>query len=166
MDDGNSTTTRLITLLNISAVKTGKRKCTFDGPVPVRKLNQRKSVLFADASNDAEEPVSAIETEGSEIAEVEQKDATEENESQGALILYCILFKITDENLTAILESYERHFGMNPVVLTQSSREAVDRRAWALSKEKLGKLGSIAVVSPDGAAQSLPISNGQKLPVR
>jgi U3 small nucleolar RNA-associated protein 25 len=68
--------------------------------------------------------------------------------------------------MKAILESYERHFGTNPVVLTQSSRETVDRRAWTLSKEKLGKLGSIVVVSPEGADQQLLVNNGRQLPVR
>lgn len=51
MDDGNNSTTRLLTLLNVSAIKTSKRKrTTFDDPdpLPSQKLNKRKSVLFAD----------------------------------------------------------------------------------------------------------------------
>jgi U3 small nucleolar RNA-associated protein 25 len=92
MDDGNSTTTRLITLLNISAVKTGKRKRLFDDDsAPVRKLNKRKSVLFADALNDAEKPVFNIDTEGGETVDIGHKDVTEENESQGALVSCCTL---------------------------------------------------------------------------
>ena len=55
MDDGNDITTRLLTLLNVSAIKTGKRKrTTFDDPksLPNHKLNKRKSVLFADVLNE------------------------------------------------------------------------------------------------------------------
>jgi U3 small nucleolar RNA-associated protein 25 len=44
MDDGNSKTTRLLTLLNVSAVKLGKRKRTYDDKdlQPSVKLNKRK----------------------------------------------------------------------------------------------------------------------------
>lgn len=160
MDNENSTTTRLITLLNISAVKTGKRKRPFDDSIPAQKLNKRKFLLFAD---NAEKPVSTIDAQ---IAEVEQKDVGEENEPQGMLISKYTSLKIPDEYLKAILESYERHFGTDPVVLTQSARETVDRRAWTFSKDKLGKLGSVVVASPDGVAQSSLPNNGQQLPVR
>jgi U3 small nucleolar RNA-associated protein 25 len=48
MDDGNSTTTRLLTLLNISATKAGKRKRTYEDEfVPSQKLNKRKSIRFS-----------------------------------------------------------------------------------------------------------------------
>lgn len=44
MDDGNSKTTRLLTLLNVSAIKTGKRKRIYDDKElqPSVKLNKRK----------------------------------------------------------------------------------------------------------------------------
>ena len=47
MDDGNSVTTKLLTLLNISATKIGKRKRIDDDFVPAEKLNKRKSVTIA-----------------------------------------------------------------------------------------------------------------------
>lgn len=90
MDNPNATTTRLLTLLNVSAVKTGKRKCTFDDSAPVPKLNKRKSVLFTDISNDVQEPAALNDTASHESttahinAEAEHKDLPEENESQCA----------------------------------------------------------------------------------
>lgn len=48
MDDDNSTTTRLLTLLNVSAVKAGKRKWLYEDPVPSHKLNKRKSVQLSE----------------------------------------------------------------------------------------------------------------------
>lgn len=43
MDDGNSITTRLLTLLNVSATKIGKRKRPEQDFFPSEKLNKRKS---------------------------------------------------------------------------------------------------------------------------
>jgi U3 small nucleolar RNA-associated protein 25 len=43
MDDGNSVTTRLLTLLNVSATKIGKCKRVEEDFVPSEKLNKRKS---------------------------------------------------------------------------------------------------------------------------
>jgi U3 small nucleolar RNA-associated protein 25 len=88
MDEVNSTTTRLLTLLNVSAVKTGKRKRGFGDSIPVQKLNKRKSVLFADVSNDEQKSVAPNVTAGAEDTidnaetQVEQKDSMEDNESQ------------------------------------------------------------------------------------
>lgn len=62
MDNGNSVTTKLLTLLNVSATKIGKRKRTYeDHFVPSSKLNKRKSASFAIA----DEPV---QSEGVEDA--------------------------------------------------------------------------------------------------
>jgi len=87
-NDANTTTTRLLTLLNVSAVKTGKRKRTFDNSLPVQKLNKRKSVLFADVSSDMQSPVPSNVDAGNEIIMepvevlVEEKELLEDNESQ------------------------------------------------------------------------------------
>jgi len=48
MDDGNSVTTKLLTLLNVSATRIGKRKRAEDDFVPAEKLNKRKSITFAE----------------------------------------------------------------------------------------------------------------------
>ena len=96
MDDLNATTTRLLTLLNVSAVKTGKRKRTFDDSVPAPKLNKRKSVLFANISNGVQEPAAPNDTASHENAaadinaEAEHTDLPEENESQSTSIPLCV----------------------------------------------------------------------------
>jgi hypothetical protein len=51
--DVDSTTTRLLTLLNASAVKPGKRKRE-EPPLPSEKLNKRKSVQFSEGLTEKE----------------------------------------------------------------------------------------------------------------
>ena len=65
MEDGNSVTTKLLTLLNVSATKIGKRKRVEDDFVPSEKLNKRKSITFDDSINVASEKpdVATIEAE-------------------------------------------------------------------------------------------------------
>lgn len=50
IDRGNETTTQLLTLLNVSATKAGKRKWILDDARPSEKLNKRRNVQFGDAS--------------------------------------------------------------------------------------------------------------------
>lgn len=53
MDDGNSVTTKLLTLLNVSATKIGKRKWTYEDLFePPAKLNKRKSASFVVAEGE------------------------------------------------------------------------------------------------------------------
>lgn len=91
MDDGNSTTTRLLTLLNVSATKAGKRKRTYelDAP-PTEKLNKRKSVRYT--STEKENPVISTEvtTEKDEMKTVIEKDE-KEPETDGTLAFYDLL---------------------------------------------------------------------------
>lgn len=49
MVDENTTTTRLLTLLNVSATKAGKKE--WEPYVPAVKLNKRKSVRVAEGEN-------------------------------------------------------------------------------------------------------------------
>lgn len=48
IDDGTSVTTKLLTLLNVSATRLGKRKIEAEEFVPAPKLNKRKSITFSD----------------------------------------------------------------------------------------------------------------------
>lgn len=48
MDASSSVTTKLLTLLNVSATKIRKRKTIEDDFVPSVKLNKRKSITFAE----------------------------------------------------------------------------------------------------------------------
>lgn len=55
MDEDNNVTTRLLTLLNVSALKSTKRKRVDDAqPRPSDKLNKRRSVQFTDEQTESE----------------------------------------------------------------------------------------------------------------
>jgi U3 small nucleolar RNA-associated protein 25 len=57
MENADFTTTKLLTLLNVSAVKIGKRKRTFETSDPVVKLNKKRSVKFAPVDDVARDDV-------------------------------------------------------------------------------------------------------------
>lgn len=81
MDDGNSTTTRLLTLLNVSATKIGKRKRVEENFIPSEKLNKRKSTepntTAEEKENEEEGIVPATNGEdvemGDEVGDVDPK---------------------------------------------------------------------------------------------
>jgi U3 small nucleolar RNA-associated protein 25 len=77
----NDTTTRLLTLLNVSATKAGKRKWTAADEFPSEKLNKRsKSARFA---TDEEPEVPAVAEVTVDTAE-DTGPAEEEADDEGA----------------------------------------------------------------------------------
>lgn len=67
-----SPTTRLLTLLNVSAARSTKRKRHEDNPLPTTKLNKRRSLEPAsDPGNSNEETTGAtnVDDEGDEVEE-------------------------------------------------------------------------------------------------
>ncbi|KAF8624645.1 hypothetical protein AX15_005796 [Amanita polypyramis BW_CC] len=132
MEDDNSVTTRLLTLLNVSATKIGKRKRLYEEyDEPHEKLNKRKSIRFAPSKqNIPDAPVVTEVVVNGDKKEAEKSTVEEENDDTKGL--------------------YERHFGVKPVALTELSRSAVDKKAWTISKEQYGKLGSVLVELPEG----------------
>ncbi|KAF9050338.1 digestive organ expansion factor [Panaeolus papilionaceus] len=150
MDDGNSVTTRLLTLLNVSATKVNKRKRTQDEFIPSVKLNKRKStggLKFADAPTifDISKPPTANKENGKESAVDEEADDREEVAEMD----------VDDSNIPEAAEDgYEQHFGMNPSVLSASSRAAVDSRSWSTSREKVGRLGNSILSIPQNSAST------------
>ena len=72
IDESSSTTTRLLTLLNVSATKTGKRKRTFyEENKPAEKLNKKRAVQFVQQE---ETGISLSEDEGANEADNKQND--------------------------------------------------------------------------------------------
>ncbi|KAH8119429.1 digestive organ expansion factor [Phellopilus nigrolimitatus] len=143
MDDDNSTTTRLLTLLNVSATRAGKRRRLYDDPAPAIKLNKRKSVRIADnivvdsippPSRKATEPVVEIITP-SEIQEIETKEADRKGEEKD------------DEPSSS---SFQIHFGVDSPYLTEKTRDSADNNAWDVKREKKDRLGTIAEYLPEG----------------
>ncbi|TFK53771.1 digestive organ expansion factor [Heliocybe sulcata] len=149
MVEANSTTTKLLTLLNVSATKSNKkRKWMQDDALPVPKLNKRKSARFSDAvevagRNDKENNTEVVVDGSSGIQRADNAvvDEPEANEN--------------DTN------PFEEHFGVRPRSLTDKAREAVDQRTWKLLKEKCGSLGSAVVEVPDGSDRTSNLANGQ-----
>ncbi|CAA7260732.1 unnamed protein product [Cyclocybe aegerita] len=145
MDDGNSITTKLLTLLNVSATKIGKRKRTDDEFVPSEKLNKRKSATFADSTVTFAEKenvavVTAVEKNESSTAgasAAEDKDELDESEEP-----------------SSSSNKYEAHFGLNPSCLSESSRASVEAKSWKTSREKAGKLGSVILSIPQNSEAS------------
>ncbi|KAJ2912720.1 hypothetical protein MD484_g7691, partial [Candolleomyces efflorescens] len=147
IDDGTSVTTKLLTLLNVSATRLGKRKVDDDDFVPAEKLNKRKSISFSDKVYikrlDAEENDVGTKKDGEagkDDAEDEAMDEAEETDVQDSA------------------DPYETHFGPNSSVLTETVRTAVDQGAWTMSKEVLGRLGPATVAVPGQADPNAPIS--------
>lgn len=88
IDRGNETTTQLLTLLNVSATKAGKRKWILDDARPAEKLNKRRNVQFGDVSVNEQEDAgpedgAKEDVEGDAVMENEEsevKEAAEDNE--------------------------------------------------------------------------------------
>ncbi|KAH7917869.1 digestive organ expansion factor [Leucogyrophana mollusca] len=142
-DDGNTPTTRLLTLLNVSALKLKKRKHPdFDPlPAPAPKLNKKRkaqSIAFATDPNPREENKDAdVDVDAEEDGQdAEDEDAVDEDEPAAAL------------------DSYESHFGPNPRILTQAARTAVDQRQCKSCRAQVGTLSVVASLPP--AETSLP----------
>ncbi|KJA17536.1 hypothetical protein HYPSUDRAFT_206129 [Hypholoma sublateritium FD-334 SS-4] len=140
MDDGNSVTTKLLTLLNVSATRIGKRKRPQDDFVPSEKLNKRKSITFAETPTE----------KSNEDAMDVEKDAYEPSvnistdEQEGG----------ADHETISSSDGYESHFGVNPSSLSEASRTSVQSRSWANSRVKVGKLGSAIVSVPSNSEAS------------
>lgn len=85
MDDGNSTTTRLLTLLNISGTKAGKRKRNYSDDAPATKLNKRQSLRFADTNMAHPDSDEARRQGSNEAAAAPESsdDRAEDNETDG-----------------------------------------------------------------------------------
>ncbi|KAL0072295.1 rRNA-binding ribosome biosynthesis protein utp25 [Marasmius tenuissimus] len=140
MDDGNSTTTKLLTLLNVSATKLGKHKWDVHEEVKrPEKLNKRKTVKVAVAEGEQSE----TDAQDVEMLSVEKdteiQDANYDDEKDG------------EEDSS---EPYESHFGCTPSCLSTSSRSSVDAKSWKVSKSSRGKLGQTSEFSPEGQEPS------------
>lgn len=87
MDDGNSVTTRLLTLLNVSATKIGKRKRIEQDFIPSEKLNKRKSTGTEPNASSSEEKENDAPKEGTVPAkngeDVEMEDEVKDADWNG-----------------------------------------------------------------------------------
>lgn len=147
-EDANSATTKLLTLLNVSALKSRKRDRGIDGPHTQTKGNKRKrSVAFTEDS-----PVETTSTTSQEDAKpssgiVNADDRTVVVNDTG----------YGDPEDATLL--YERHFGANPEALTEKSRMRVDQDDWKTTREKVGALTVIASLPPESTPLAKMLAN-------
>ncbi|KAJ7594530.1 digestive organ expansion factor [Mycena floridula] len=96
MDDSNSTTTKLLTLLNVSATKLGKRKW-LDVVEPTVKLNNRKSVRLTEATEETVVEAQAVVPDEPENLDDCKNDPYEEH-------FGCSVSLLTDTSRAAVDE--------------------------------------------------------------
>ncbi|KIM31651.1 hypothetical protein M408DRAFT_327125 [Serendipita vermifera MAFF 305830] len=126
-------TTRLLTLLNVSALSPKKRKRAEEPAVtlpPSKKLNAKKDKASdaAHTSNNASEEDKDAEMGDGGASFEDSKEPEVEN------------------------DPYKTHFGPNPPQLTEQARASVDKRSWVASKRNYGKVGDAHLQVPDGQA--------------
>ncbi|KAJ7899088.1 digestive organ expansion factor [Mycena leptocephala] len=132
MNDADITTTRLLTLLNVSATKAGKRKWTAVDDFPSEKLNKRKTARFMMDSEPDEIPAVAEVIIDTLMEPVDTGTPEVEAGDEGGS------------------DAYEKHFGRTPSLLSESSRAAVDSHAWSTTRRTCGKLGAVVELVPEG----------------
>ena len=115
-------TTHLLTLLNVSGTKLGKRLYQDDDTRP-EKLNKRKSIRFSDSENHSDIPavtevVVEEETKGKVPEHVEE-------ETDGKS--YACDWKAISHFWTDTSGLYERHFGARSMLLTEPSCSAIGK---------------------------------------
>ena len=149
IDKEGEVTTKLLTLLNVSATKAGKRKWTSEVSRPTEKLNKRKATSFTEPTPETDATKDTSKNIEDETGDVDMKDdaAEEEDdpvevdaegESHYVPLPTCFQFAIEDT-----LDPYERHFGPDSKDISSEKRELVDRKEWKTAKVKYGKLGNI-----------------------
>lgn len=154
-EDANSPTTKLLTLLNVSALKNRKRARVTEDPHRNEKLNKRrKSIKFA--ADDTPEPILQDTTNtpenGAAADGVHSADETVDADPAGLQHLaYNALVNVPC--VDAFLP-YEQQFGMNPTVLTERSRTSVNQHHWKTTRQKVGSLTVIASIPEN---QSVPV---------
>ncbi|KAH9033260.1 digestive organ expansion factor [Lactarius pseudohatsudake] len=136
-DDWNSPTTKLLTLLNVSAAKSLKRKCANQQISHLHKPDKRRvldhiSPNSALGEANADGTVQAVDSIGEQKddADAEVNEATEPSD--------------TEES------TYEQHFGPAPLFLNQSAIESVNKCLWSTSASTFPKIGPVAISKVTG----------------
>ncbi|KAI0302707.1 digestive organ expansion factor [Russula brevipes] len=137
-NDWNSPTTKLLTLLNVSAAKTLKRKSLDHQGSPSQKLNKRRAL-------DRISPNSTVEaTPDVEITVREEEVGREDGPGH-------VTADATVDLLDTEESTYEQHFGAASSLLSQSAIESVNKKVWSTSNSSFPKLGSVAISQAAGS---------------
>ncbi|KAI9507465.1 digestive organ expansion factor [Russula earlei] len=139
--DWNSPTTKLLTLLNISAAKSLKRKFISQPDSPSPKLNKRR-VLDRVSPNFAGDA-----NANADIAELEVDEAGQDVD-------------LGDE-ASGLSDTGERaNIRAPPLLLDQSAIDSVDKRLWLISNLSFPTIGSVAVSKVEGSHSSEKMKAG------
>ncbi|KAF9237553.1 digestive organ expansion factor [Melanogaster broomeanus] len=133
-EDANTPTTQLLTLLNVSALKSRKRMRDTEESEsgPHEKLNKRKPNKF-NAEPECEAGPSELPTRG-------PKEPRTTRTIQQV------------KPFPNATDPYEQHFGPKPHTLTDSNMISVDQKNWTSKREKIGKLTAVASLLPEDHA--------------
>ncbi|KAH8977772.1 digestive organ expansion factor [Lactarius hatsudake] len=135
--DWNSPTTKLLTLLNVSAAKSMKRKYADQQISHLHKPNKRRVLdhispnsAFGEANEDG--TVQAVDSIGKQKddADAEVNEATEPSDHEES--------------------TYEHHFGPAPSFLNPSAIESVNKFLWLTSVTAFPKIGPVAISTVTG----------------
>ena len=166
LEEDNNATTRLLTLLNVSALKSSKCKRTNPiEPTPRVKLNKRRSVRL-----DAAEPPPVVskreeekrETSPADPVDVGDVSPTEDiiEDDQGA----CGFLITNSPSPGVVLEEkqdpYEEHFGTQSTHLSPLSQGAMERNSWRSTRSNWRTLGPVTESVPDGSSLPALPTNG------
>lgn len=163
VQDPNSVTTKLLTLLNVSATKVGKRKQPIDDVLaqPSEKLNKRRAISFDDGPRSPETPEQADDEGVQERVDEEEERVQEADEkSSGASIPTCMSTP-SDTVADTVDDPYEVHFGAKTTLATESARNAVEQKTWATYRDKHGRLGAIITSFPDVDGATKPLTSNE-----
>jgi U3 small nucleolar RNA-associated protein 25 len=91
IDDGTNPTTKLLTLLNVSATKVNKRKRPVDDYVPAEKLNKRKTISFSETVSVKVLDGSPSKNDRPSVATVElvEEDTAVNDDSENQAGVFC-----------------------------------------------------------------------------
>ncbi|KAH8107233.1 digestive organ expansion factor [Cristinia sonorae] len=142
IDRGSETTVQLLTLLNISATKSTKRKWVEDTARP--KLNKRRSIQFdeveqsSSAADNSGKPESS--SEGGKGMDVDEAGV----EGERADVVNELM---EDDGHDNDNDPFEEHFGGKSTLASDTRRKVADEKSWTMSSAKYGKVGSVVEYS-------------------
>ncbi|KAI0268848.1 digestive organ expansion factor [Gloeopeniophorella convolvens] len=146
--DWTSPTTKLLTLLNVSAAKSLKRKHLAEQPSPSRKLNKRRALDELPTNGAAGAGEEDGEEEGGDgDVEMDKAESVAEEEASE-----------TEDPWVEV--THEQHFGAKPTPLTQAAIEDVTSKSWSTTNSSLPKLGAVAISKPSGSTSSEKMKAG------
>ncbi|KAL5484956.1 UTP25 [Sanghuangporus weigelae] len=150
LEDPNDTATKLLTLLNVSATRSVKRKRFNDalGAAEPVKLNKRKSVRIAGESSEGTTSQPEKGEDATDSAGTEDKASEDVNAERN------IIPEEDEKDEDSTSSPFQVHFGSDSSLLYEKSRAAIDSRSLSVRKEKKDRLGTVVEYLPESHEKS------------